>query len=327
MNAETTGASAPFADVPVLVTGGAGFIGAHLVAALVAAGARVRVLDDLSSGSAAALAGLGDRCELLRGDVRDGAQCRHACSGVHVVFHQAARVAVAASHEQPAETLAVNAQGTAELLAAARAAGVERVVYASSSAVYGDSRVSPQREGEEGDPLSPYALSKGLGEEIAAHFHRHLGLPTYGLRYFNVYGPRQRPDGEYAAVVPRFASALLRGEAPVVYGDGSQSRDFVFVEDVVRANLAAALAPRASAGVSYNVGSGEAISVAELLATLQRLCGGEVVARRAPPRAGEVLHSRADTRLAREELGFATTIDLVDGLRRTLAALRASLAQ
>jgi nucleoside-diphosphate-sugar epimerase len=324
MTVEAPSSAAPFAamrDVPVLVTGGAGFIGSHLVEALVAAGAHVRVLDDLSSGRESHLAAVATRCELLRGDVRAARHCRQACAGVRVVFHEAARVSVAESQTQPATTLEVNALGTTEVLEAAREQGVERVIYASSSSVYGDSRAPRQREGEEGEPLSPYALSKRLAEEVAAHFHRHLGLPTFGLRYFNVYGPRQRPDGDYAAVVPRFASTLLQGETPVIYGDGLQSRDFVHVDDVVAANLAAAVAPLDAAGAAYNVGSGEAIAVVELLATLRRLSASTVEPSFEPGRAGEVLHSCADPSLARERLGFATRVSLEDGLRGTLAAL------
>lgn len=303
----------PWSDLPVLVTGGAGFIGSHLVEALLERGARVRVLDNLATGSLDNLSTVSDRIEWLEGDVREVATCRRACTGVGLVFHQAALGSVPRSMEDPATTLAVNAGGTANLFTAARDAGVDRVVWASSSSVYGDSERLPKREGEEGSPLSPYALSKSMGEQMAEVFGRCFGLETIGLRYFNIYGPRQTPDGPYAAVVPRFFHALLAGEAPTVHGDGEQSRDFTYVGDAVEANLRAARAPGEGCGRSYNVAPGSRTTVNELAAEIRRLVGGPEPVH-GPPRPGDVRHSKADPTAAREMLGFEARTRLADGL-------------
>ena len=249
-----------FSDAPVLVTGGGGFIGSHLADALVARGAVVRVLDNFSTGSRSNLEHLTDRIELVEGDLRDSENCIRACSGCRFVFHQAALGSVPRSIADPATTIAVNVSGTANLFAAAHEAGVERVVYASSSSVYGDHPDLPKHEERVGRPLSPYAWSKRMNEDLAAAFEDAFGLELVGLRYFNVYGPRQSPTGPYAAVVPRFFLALLEGESPVIYGDGGQSRDFTAVADAVAANLLAATAPKA-AGRSFNVAGGGNISL------------------------------------------------------------------
>ncbi|MFP5287555.1 MAG: NAD-dependent epimerase/dehydratase family protein, partial [Thermoanaerobaculia bacterium] len=233
--------------VSVLVTGGAGFIGSHLVDALVARGARVRVLDDLSTGRRENL----QDAELIEGDIRNPEICRAACEGVEYVFHQAALGSVPRSLIDPGASIAVNVTGTANVFAAAREA--RRVIYASSSSVYGDGETVVKREGEEGRPLSPYAASKAMGEELAEVFGRCYGQELIGLRYFNVYGPRQSPDGPYAAVVPRLFQACREGEAPVIHGDGEQSRDFTWVGDAVLANLLAAGAPPEACGRAYNV--------------------------------------------------------------------------
>ena len=226
--------------VTALVTGGAGFIGSHLVDALVENGANVRVLDNLVTGSLQNLEHLASEIEWIEGDIRDTGHCRRACHGVEVVFHQAALGSVPRSLEDPTTTFDVNTLGTVRVLEAARAAGTQRVVYASSSSVYGDSEILPKREGEEGRPLSPYAASKAAAEKAATAFTMTFGLDTVGLRYFNVYGPRQDPQGPYAAVVPRFFGACLSGDRPVIFGDGEQSRDFTYVADAVAANLLAA---------------------------------------------------------------------------------------
>jgi nucleoside-diphosphate-sugar epimerase len=312
------GAGPDLDGVGILVTGGAGFIGSHLVETLVRRGARVRVLDDLSSGRREHLAAVDDRCELLIGDLRDAAACRDACAGVRLVFHQAALGSVPRSLERPDETMAVNLTGTATLLTAARDAGVERVVYASSSAVYGDVATVLQREGDEGRLQSPYALSKRFGEELASSFQELFGLACIGLRYFNVYGPRQDPSGPYAAVIPSFARALLAGEAPVVHGDGGQTRDFVYVGDVVAANLCAAAAPAVVCGAAYNVAAGQGTSLLALLALLEGITGQRATPRHEPSRAGDLRHSQADTRLAAERLGFRAPTTLADGLRASL---------
>ncbi len=271
----------------MLVTGAAGFIGSHLVDALLAAGARVRALDNLSNGKRSNLAHCADRIEFLEADIRDAAACREACAEVSVVFHQAALGSVPRSMKDPATSIAVNVAGTANVFAAAREQGVRRVVYASSSSVYGDSEQLPKREGEEGQPLSPYARSKAMNEELAATFGRCYQMELVGLRYFNVYGPRQDPDGDYAAVIPRFFKAYLSGEAPVIYGDGTQSRDFTYVADAVQANLQAAQAPASSCGRAYNVAGGRQTSVNDLASAVRDAAGGGPPPRhdRAPGRA------------------------------------------
>ena len=313
------------AAVPVLVTGGSGFIGSHLVEELVARGARVRVLDDHSTGPARNLAGVSDRIELEVGDIRDLATCHAASRGCRFVFHQAARGSVPRSLEDPAASLAVNVQGTANVFAAAREAGVERVVYASSSSVYGDSPRLPRREGEEGEPMSPYALSKVMGEQIARVFSRCYGLPSIGLRYFNVYGPRQDPEGPYAAVIPRLFGARLGGETPRIHGDGRQSRDFTWVGDVVAANLLALTADGADGG-AVNVASGRRTTILELDRRIAELTGGGPAAVHGPPRPGDVAHAHADLTRAARQLGFTPGVDLSQGLARALDHYRERLA-
>jgi UDP-N-acetylglucosamine 4-epimerase len=316
-----TGPPAELSGVPVLVTGGAGFIGSHLVDALVEKGASVRVLDDFSTGSRRNLAGPSERIEILEGDIRELETCRVACRGCRIVFHQAALGSVPRSLDDPATSLAVNVQGTANLFAAARDEGVERTVYASSSSVYGDSSRLPRREGEEGEPLSPYALSKKMGEQIARLFFRAYALPSVGLRYFNVYGPRQDPDGPYAAVIPRFFSARLRNETPVIHGDGQQSRDFTWVGDAVAANLLALKAGEADGG-AVNVASGQRTTVLELDRQIARLTGDGRPAAHGPVRPGDVDHAHADLTRASRQLGYRPTVALANGLEQSLAFYR-----
>ena len=311
--------------MPVLVTGGSGFIGSHLVEALVELGAEVRVLDNHATGPASNLDAVRDRIELIEGDVRDPAACREACRGQRFVFHQAALGSVPRSMDDPATSLAVNGQGTANLFAAAQAAGVERLVHASSSSVYGDSPLLPRREGEEGAPMSPYALSKIIGEQIARTFFRCYGLRSVGLRYFNVYGPRQDPAGPYAAVIPRFIAHRLRGEAPRIHGDGRQSRDFTWVGDAVAANLLALAAGGADGG-AVNVASGRRTTILELDREIARLIGGGPPAVHGPRRAGDVDHAHADLEQATATLGFAPSLGLGEGLRRALDYYRSELA-
>ena len=306
-------------SVPVLVTGGAGFIGSHLVDALVAGGAQVRVLDNFATGRRRNLTHLSKAVEVLEGDLRDADACARACCGVELVFHQAALGSVPRSVADPATSIAVNVSGTANLFAAAREAGARRVVYASSSAVYGDSRELPKREGGEGSPLSPYALSKQMNEQLAEIFDRCYDLELVGLRYFNVYGARQRHDGPYAAVIPRFFDACRNGRAPVIYGDGEQSRDFTYIADAVRANLLAAGA--AAAGRVFNVAAGRRVTVNQLAAIVRRLTGSDVEPAHEAVRAGDVRHSLADLRAAREVLGYQPEHDIENGLAKLAAAL------
>ncbi|MFN2386429.1 MAG: NAD-dependent epimerase/dehydratase family protein [Thermoanaerobaculia bacterium] len=297
-----------------LVTGGAGFIGSHLVDALLAQGARVRVLDNFATGSAGNLEHCDGRIDLIREDIRDLAACRRACQGVDLVFHQAALGSVPRSLSDPATTVAVNVAGSANVLAAARDAKVRRVVYASSSSVYGESGAPAKREGEEAAPLSPYAASKVMDERLAEIFGRCYGMELIGLRYFNVYGPRQDPDGPYAAVIPRFFRASLRGVAPVIYGDGEQTRDFTFVADAVDANLLAAAAAAEACGRAYNVAGGRRTSVNELARRIGELVPGSPPPVREPARAGDVRDSCADLTLAGRAIGYQPSVSLTEGL-------------
>ena len=314
--------AANFAGERVLVTGGAGFIGSHLVAALVARGAVVRVLDDLSNGKEENLEPIRDRIEVVRGDIRDAEICQRAVERVRTVFHLAALGSVPRSIHDPATSFAVNVGGTVNVFAAARRAEADRVVYASSSSVYGDSAALPKREGEEGEPLSPYALSKSVDEQLAAVFGRCYGMGFVGLRYFNVYGPRQDPDGPYAAVIPRFFKACLTGGPPVIFGDGTQSRDFTFVDDAVDATLLAAKAPLEACGRAYNVAGGSRTTVNELARRVGEAVGGGLEPRYEPSRAGDVQHSLADLDHSAKALGFRPRVGVAEGLERSAAHYR-----
>ncbi len=308
--------------VPVLVTGGAGFIGSHLVDALLARGAKVRVLDNFLTGRRQNLAHCSSQIDVVEGDIRDLDACRKACEGMTFLFHEAALGSVPRSMNDPATTIAINVAGTANVFAAARDAGVERVVYASSSSVYGDSERLPKREGEEGHPLSPYALSKVENERLAELFHRVFGMQMLGLRYFNVFGPRQDPSGPYAAVVPRFFLAVRRQEAPVIYGDGKQSRDFTFVGDVVHANLLAVAAPSEAYGRVYNVAPGRLTTINSLAQAIITICGGGPRPVHVESRPGDIVHSESDATAAAEAFGFLAETTLDDGIRKTAGFYR-----
>lgn len=307
-----------------LVTGGAGFIGSHLVEALVAQGERVRVLDDFSAGRKENLAGLEDRAEVLEGDVRDPDACRRACEGVGSVFHEAARVSVEQSVTDPVGCHEVNALGTLKMLCAARDAGCKRFVYAGSASAYGDIAEIPQREDMAPQPLSPYAVAKHVGELYCRMFFALHGVETVVLRYFNVFGPRQDSASPYSGVIAKFASSFLKGETVTIFGDGDQSRDFVPVADVVNANLLAHAAPGA-AGKLINIGRGERISVNQLAEMLKKLTGSGSPIRHGPPRQGEVRHSQANIGRARDLLAYEPGAPLVEGLRRTVDWYRSAL--
>jgi UDP-glucose 4-epimerase len=306
-----------------LVTGGAGFIGSHIVDALVRAGRRVRVFDNFSSGTPANLAASREQVELFEGDLRDRDAVRRAVEGVAVVLHQGALPSVQRSIEDPLTSHAVNVDGTLTLLEAARAAGARRIVLASSSSVYGDSPTLPKVETMPVDPRSPYAVSKLAAECYALAWSASFGLPAIALRYFNVFGPRQNASSDYAAVIPRFITRMLRGEPPLIYGDGLQSRDFTYVADVVAANLLAAEAPAEVSG-AFNIACGGRHTLLDLVAALNQLLGTAIAPEHAAPRAGEVRHSQADIARATAQLGFEPRTTLEEGLARTVAHYRES---
>jgi UDP-glucose 4-epimerase len=308
-----------------LVTGGGGFIGGHLVERLCADGWNVRVLDDFSTGRDSNLAGVAQRIELLRGDIRDAELLARALRGVEVVFHQAAMASVPRSVAEPVRTNSVNVDGTLGVLEASRHAGVRRVVYAASSSAYGDTPELPKIETMPATPLSPYALQKYAGEVYCRLYTQLYGLETVALRYFNVYGPRQDPKSEYAAVIPKFITSCLRGEAPTIFGDGEQTRDFTMVYDAVQANLLAADAPRASGSVC-NVAAGSRISLNALFAAIRAETGTSTTPHYAPAREGDVRDSLASLARARDLLGYAPRVELREGLRVTIESYKARSA-
>ena len=304
-----------------LVTGGAGFIGSHLVEALLARGQRVRVLDDFSSGRREFLPRHAE-LEVITGDIRDPEAVRRALAGVEVVFHQAALRSVPRSVEDPWAYHDVNATGTMRLLLAAREAGIRRVVFASSSSVYGNQLVLPLHEALRPVPISPYGASKLIGEHYGANFSLHYGLETVSLRYFNVFGPRQDPTSEYAAVVARFILAARQGQPLEVHGDGQQTRDFTYVSNVVDANLVAAEASGVG-GEVFNIACGQQLSILDIARGLEKVLGRPLATRHTPPRAGDVRDTLADVSKARERLGYRPRVGFPEGLRRTVAAFSA----
>ena len=303
-----------------LVTGGAGFIGSNIVGRLVGDGHDVRVLDDLCTGYRE---NVPEGVELVVGDVADEAVVGAAMEGVEVVFHQAARRSVIGSVEHPLRTDTANVHGTLTVLDAARLAGARRVVSASSSSVYGGAEQMPTPERAPLIPRSPYAVSKFAGEQYCRVYSELHGLETVSLRYFNIYGPRQRPDSAYAAVIPLFIEALAEGRRPLVHGDGGQSRDFTFIDDAVAANIAAATAPAsACSGKAYNVAGGHRYSLLEMLALLGGIQGVVADPEFTDPRAGDVRHSEADISAAAADLGYRPTVSFEQGLARTVEWFR-----
>ena len=299
-----------------LVTGGAGFIGSNIVDELVRRGHSVVVLDDLSTGNEANLAGVRDKIDFRAGSITDLAEAQAACKGADYVIHLAARTSVPKSVKDPLETNRVNIDGTLNVLVAARDAAVKRIVYAASSSAYGETPALPKTEAMQPQPISPYGVTKFVGELYAQVFGRVYGLENASVRYFNVFGPRQDPTSQYSGVLSRFMLAILHGESPVVYGDGEQSRDFTYIENVVDETLRACEASGAS-GKVFNGGTGARITLNEVLKQLEKRAGRKIQAKYDPPRAGDIRDSQADISLARKVLGYEPRVGFEDGLKRT----------
>ena len=308
-----------------LVTGGAGFIGSHVVERLLRDGGRVRVLDNFSTGRRENLSfarDAGDRLQVIEGDLRDLDTVQRAVDGVQAVYHQAAMRSVPRSIDDPLGANANNVDGTLHIFEAARRTGVRRVVYASSSSVYGDNPELPKREDQRLSPISPYAVSKAADEQYARVWTKLYDVETVGLRYFNVFGPRQDPLSEYAAVIPRFILWGLRGQPLEVHGDGQQSRDFTYIDNVVEANILAGQAPAAS-GEAFNVGCGERISLLEVIAMLEAIVGKPLTRNHTPSRGGDVAHTLADVSKAKRLMGYTPLVQFAEGFRRTVEYFRA----
>lgn len=307
-------------DSIFLVTGGAGFIGSNLCEVLLKLGYMVRCLDDLSNGlqSNVDIFTQDPNYQFIHGDIRDYETCMIACKDVDYVLHQAAWGSVPRSIELPLLYESINVVGTLNMLEASRKNGVKRFVYASSSSVYGDEPNLPKIEGREGNLLSPYALTKRSNEGWAKQYALHYGLATYGLRYFNVFGKRQNPNSAYAAVIPKFINCMMNGEDITIYGDGTQSRDFTFIDNVVHANLLACLASEKHAGLSFNVACGEQITLLQLIDELRNLLDFSGGIKFFSKRRGDILHSNADFSLAKEKLGFQPICYFIDGIQKTV---------
>lgn len=314
-------------DSVFLVTGGAGFIGSNLCEALLSMGYQVRCLDDLSTGKQKNVdLFLGNASyTFIKGDIKDFDTCMRACEGVDYVLHQAAWGSVPRSIEMPLFYCATNIQGTLNILEAARQCKVKKFVYASSSSVYGDEPGLPKREGKEGSLLSPYAVTKRCDEEWAKQYSLHYGLDTYGLRYFNVFGRRQDPDGAYAAVIPKFIKLLMKDQAPTINGDGKQSRDFTYIENVIEANLKACLASSEAAGEAYNIAYGGREYLIDIYRILNKALEKQIAPLYGPDRAGDIKHSNADISKAKELLGYEPEYDFERGIAETIAWYRESI--
>jgi UDP-glucose 4-epimerase len=301
----------------VLVTGGAGFIGSHIVDALVARGDQVRVLDNLSTGNMANLAAVKDKIDFIQADLCDEAAVKRAVAGIDTIFHEAALASVQRSVEKPLDTHAACVTGTLTLLDQARRAKVRRIVYAASSSAYGNLPAASKRETDLPAPISPYGVAKLAAEYYLGAFAAMGEIETVALRYFNVFGPRQDPHSEYSAVIPRFITAMLTGKIPTIYGDGKQSRDFTFVENVVRGNLLAGDAPNASGRV-INLAAAHKISLLDLIEQINRVLNTNIKPNHEPARIGDVRESMADLTVAREVLKYEPTVEFTEGLRRSI---------
>jgi nucleoside-diphosphate-sugar epimerase len=304
----------------VLVTGGAGFIGSHLARALVDVGANVLVLDNFSNGSMDNLRGIEHRVGVIHGDIRNAADCEKAMSDRVAVFHLAALGSVPRSVNEPLLYNDVNITGTLTVLEAARKAGVRRIVYSASSSAYGDTPVLPKVETMIPSPKSPYAVTKLVGEHYCRVYSSVYNLSTICLRYFNVFGPRQNPNSQYAAVIPAFITALLKKQAPKIYGDGEQTRDFCFIQNVVKANMLAATAEESLTGQSVNIACGQRTSLNQILAQMQKILGTDIKAEYLPARAGDVRDSLADISAARKLIGYSPEVLFGEGLETTVKA-------
>jgi len=300
-----------------LVTGGAGFIGCHIAKELVRRGHKVRVIDNFLTGKRENLASFLDKIELIEADIRNYESCRQALQGVMYVLHQAALPSVPRSIEDPLLTTEINVRGTLNLLLASKEAKIKRFVFASSSSVYGDDPHLPKKEGREGNPLSPYAVSKLAGEKYCQVFSCIYGLSTVCLRYFNVFGPRQDPFSQYAAVIPNFIMNILNGQNPIIFGDGEQSRDFTYVSNVVEANILASKAEDVS-GEVFNIACGEMITVNSLASQINEIIGTAVKPNYDSPRPGDIRHSLADISKAREMLKYKPRVKFREGLEKTI---------
>ena len=309
-----------------LVTGGAGFIGSHLVRHLVQDGAVVRVVDNLSTGDAARLQDVYSSIEFIEEDLSEGRVCNDVVKGVDYVFHQAAIPSVQRSVRDPIATNRANVTATLNLLESTRAAKVRRVVYAASSSAYGNTEILPKTETMSPKPMSPYALQKVVGESYCRLYYDLYGLQTVCLRYFNVFGPSQDPSSEYSAVIPKFVSALLAGQPITIYGDGQQSRDFTYIENIIDANLAAMRADDAP-GKIFNVGCGERVSLNTLIKLLENILSVNATVNHTKSRPGDVLHSLADITLARQLLDYRPKVLIEEGLKRTVQAMRRNRAE
>ncbi|MDI6704190.1 MAG: SDR family oxidoreductase [bacterium] len=310
----------------ILVTGGAGFIGSNITERLVMDGHKVRVIDNLSTGRMENISGFLDRIEFVEGDIRDLKVVKKVMDGVEFVLHQAALPSVLRSIEDPISTNDVNIRGTLNVLVAAKGAKVKRLVYASSSSVYGNNLVLPKKEDMKEEPISPYGITKLVGEKYCEVFYHVYGLETISLRYFNVFGKNQDPTSQYSAVIPRFITKMLKEEQPIIYGDGEQSRDFTFVENVVSANLLACFSPNGQ-GKVFNIACGKRITVNELVKTINEILETNIEPTYTSHRTGDVRHSQAEISKAQEVLGYEPIVDFKEGLKRTIEWYRDQMSE